>query len=113
MMSGRGVLHQAIAWSREREPFKLIDIVLLPDHLHLLICLPDEDHNSSLRVSRVKTAFTRRWLAAGGDELPQSESRDPHEYRGIWQKRFWEHTVRDEADLSRCREYIYFNPVKH
>ena len=62
---------------------------------------------------RIKEEFTKRWLAAGGDELPQSASRVQHRQRGVWQKRYWEHTVRDETDLKRCVDYIHWNPRKH
>ncbi len=62
---------------------------------------------------RIKEEFTEAWLDAGGGELPQSRSRKEHRYRGIWQRRYWEHTVRDEVDLKRCVDYIHWNPRKH
>ncbi|HEX8342382.1 MAG TPA: transposase [Tepidisphaeraceae bacterium] len=109
----RGCLRESMRAVRSVEPFDLIDLVLLPDHLHLLIRLPDGDADFSARVSRLKTGFTRRWLADGGAEADQSASRDAQGYRGVWQKRFWEHAVRGDDDLVRCREYVYANPVKH
>ncbi len=50
---------------------------------------------------------------SGGNELPQSVSRTTHRHRAIWQKRFWEHQIRDKDDLSNHINYVHFNPVKH
>jgi putative transposase len=111
--AARRCLREAIAQAREAEVFESIDMVLLPDHLHLLIRLPENDDAFSSRVSRIKTSFTRAWLSTGGTESAQSSSRDRQGYRGVWQKRFWEHLIRSPADLNRCREYIYCNAVKH
>jgi REP-associated tyrosine transposase len=58
-------------------------------------------------------AFTDAYLAAGGPEATRSASREKHRERGIWQRRFWEHTVTDEDDFQRCIDYIHWNPVKH
>lgn len=109
----RDCLHAAIAQTREIEPFELREIMLLPDHLHFSIRLPPDDAEFSSRVSRIKTTFTRGWLERGGIESPQSVSRSRQDYRGVWQKRFWEHVIRDGDDLAHCEEYIWFNPVKH
>ena len=54
-----------------------------------------------------------RYLDGGGQELSQSRSRREHGMRGVWHKRFWEHTVRDEEDLKRCVDYTHWNPRKH
>ncbi len=75
--------------------------------------LPRGDARYPLRWMRIKEEFTERWLAGGGDEAPQSKSRSRHRLRGIWQKRYWEYTVRNEADLERCVDYIHWNPRKH
>lgn len=109
----RECLHGSIDSVRRIEPFELIEITLLPDHLHLLIRLPESDSAFSSRVSRMKSTFTRSYLAAGGEVAAQSASRERQGYRGIWQKRFWEHTVRGKDDLARIEQYIWFNPVKH
>ena len=90
-----------------------IPFVLLPDHWHTVWILPPGDDRYPLRWMRIKEEFTERWLAAGGAELPQSESREKHRQRGVWQKRYWEHTVRDEDDLKRCVDYTHWNPRKH
>jgi len=107
------LLRAAIADARSRRPFDLIEIALLPDHLHLILGLPEGDADFSVRVMSIKAGFTRRWLDAGGIERAQSDSRVRQRYRAVWQKRFWEHCVSDETDLIRCRKYAWFNPVKH
>jgi putative transposase len=65
------------------------------------------------RWRRIKEEFTERWLERGGMELLQSLSRAKRSMRGVWQKRYWEHTIRDEEDLDRCVDYIHWNPCKH
>jgi putative transposase len=91
----------------------LVAGVLLPDHAHLVITLPSGDTDFSTRIGALKARFTHQWLSAGGPETPQSTSRERQEYRGVWQKRFWEHVVRDEDDLAACCDYVHYNPVKH
>lgn len=98
---------------RSRNPFSLDAIVLLPDHLHTVWTLPSGDENFSTRWRQIKTLFTKQWLAEGGDEVAQSLSRDIKRERGVWQRRFYEHTCQDEADLKRCVDYLHANPLKH
>ena len=88
-------------------------MVLLPDHLHTIWTLPRGDADYSSRWRRIKAEFTDAYLAAGGRELPVSPSRKKRGERGIWQRRFWEHVVRDEDDLKRCVDYCHWNPRKH
>jgi putative transposase len=109
----RTCLHNAIERIRRDWPFEIVAIVLLPDHFHAIWSLPDGDANYSLRLRRIKEEFTRGYLERGGTELPESASRKAHGQRGIWQKRFWEHTVRDDEDLKRCVDYAHWNPKKH
>jgi putative transposase len=109
----RTCLHEAIHEIQEKSPFDIVAIVLLPDHFHTVWTLPRSDTNYPRRLRRVKEQFTRRYLKAGGTELHQDKSRLTHGQRGIWQRRFWEHTIRDEADLKNCVDYIHWNPMKH
>ena len=89
-----------------RRPFETIAAVVLPDHLHCLWRLPDDDHDYSMRMRLIKAGFTRR--------LPEALKRKGRKgERKIWQSRFWEHTIRDDDDLARHIDYIHFNPVKH
>jgi putative transposase len=87
--------------------------VLLPDHLHLLCGLPAGDIDYSGRIAQIKKRFTRAFLSAGGAEGAATTSRTRHRVRGVWEKRFWEHTIRDYRDYVLHLEYIHMNPVKH
>ena len=109
----RRSLRAAIDRERTRHPFAVEAVVLLPDHLHTIWTLPDGDADYSVRWAGVKTGFTRRYLAGGGPEGVLDHNRSRHRERAVWQHRFWEHLVRDEADLSRCLDYLHYNPVKH
>jgi len=66
-----------------------------------------------MRWNWIKGEFTRIWLTNGGKEPPQRATRVREGRRGVWQRRFWEHTIRDEADLEAHFDYIHYNPVKH
>jgi len=110
---GRKCLRDAIKTVRNERPFDLTAIVLLPDHLHAVWVLPRGDADYSTRWSHLKSEFTRSYLAAGGTEAERSESHEKQGERGIWQRRFWEHTCEDEADLKRLVDYVHWNPRKH
>jgi putative transposase len=94
-------------------PTEVVAIVILPDHLHALWTLPVGDTRYSLRWGWIKGQFTRQWLAGGGREQSRSPARFREGRRGVWQRRFWEHTIRDEADFEAHFDYIHYNPVKH
>jgi putative transposase len=106
-------LRAAICETRRRWPFEILAVVLLPDHLHTLWRLPDDDEDFDVRWSFLKGRFTRGWLARGGREMRVSESQWRHRRRGVWQRRYWEHRIRDEDDYRRHCDYIHYNPVKH
>ncbi len=109
----RGVFRESLVEVRKRHPFDLRAIVLLPDHLHMLWALPPADADYSMRMSLVKKRFTHSYLARGGKEGPITPSRRTHRVRGVWEKRFFEHTIRDYQDYKRHLDYIHSNPVKH
>ena len=96
-----------------RWPVTIDAMVLLPDHLHAVWSLPPGDQDYSKRWGWVKKEFTIRYLASGGQERQRSESRIQNRRRGIWQRRFWEHLIRDEADFDAHFDYVHWNPVKH
>ena len=110
---GRECLREAIDEVKAKSSFTLFAIVLLPDHLHSVWMLPRDDADYSTRWRQIKEKFTRRYLERGGRETTVSTSRQKKGERGIWQRRFWEHTVRDEDDLKRCVDYVHWNPRKH
>ncbi|MBN1490940.1 MAG: transposase [Phycisphaerae bacterium] len=109
----RACLRAAFAETRRRWPFTIDAIVLLLNHLHTLWTLPEDDADFSTRWSYLKSRFTRSWLRCGGAEQPVGASRRKNRRRGNWQRRFWEHAIRDERDFERHCDYIHYNPVKH
>jgi putative transposase len=109
----RDCLRYAIETIRSKRPFDMPAFVLLPDHLHCLWTLPPGDSAYSVRWRRIKEEFTKKYMQAGGSEGRRSASRRRRKERGIWQQRFWEHTIEDEHDFERHFDYIRYNPVKH
>jgi putative transposase len=109
----RRLLRDAIDQTRRRWPFEIDAWVLLPDHTHSIWTLPDEDADYSRRWAFLKKEFTKSWLASGGREAPVTEGRLNDGRRGVWQPKFWEHTVRDDLDYERHFHYLHYNPVKH
>ena len=109
----RNTLRAAIQKIQGERPFEMPAIVLLPDHLHAIWTLPPGDADDPVRWRRIKEEFTRNFLGGGDSETPVSKSRRKRKERGIWQRRYWEHTIRDEHDFERHFDYIHFNPVKH
>jgi len=109
----RNALHAAIAKVRATRPFEIDAWVLMPDHLHCVWTLPEGDADFSARWMKIKRSVS---LACGenyrrADLL--SASKQKHRESTIWQRRFWEHQIRDEDDFVRHVDYIHFNPVKH
>jgi REP-associated tyrosine transposase len=102
-------LRDAFRRVRRRHPFMIDAMVVLPDHLHAAWTLPEGDADFATRWQLIKSAFSH--------SLPASErisdSRAARGERGIWQRRYWEHTIRDEGDFARHVDYIHINPVKH
>jgi putative transposase len=102
-------LRNAIRKIRQSHPFEIIAMVVLPDHLHAIWRMPEGDADFPLRWSLIKAAFSRA--------IPKTEairnSRKHKRERGIWQRRYWEHQIRDEGDLEKHVDYVHFNPVKH
>lgn len=90
-------------------PFAIDAVVILPDHLHCIWTLPNGDVDFATRWRLIKSTFSRR--------LPKTErisaSRRAKAERGIWQRRYWEHLIRDDDDLHQHLDYVHFNPVKH
>ena len=110
---GRRCLSEAIHEVRDELPFENVAFVLLPDHLHAVWQLPLGETDYSTRWKRIKASFTKKWLKDGGREQWKSASRESKGERGVWQKRFFEHTCKDESDLQRCVDYVHVNPLKH
>ena len=94
---------------QSRHPFAMEAAVILPDHLHCIWTLPEQDAGFDLRWGLIKAAFSRG--IPGNEYRPGSRLRRGE--RGVWQRRFWEHLIRDERDLRNHVDYIHINPVKH
>jgi putative transposase len=102
-------LRHAVRQVRARTPFHIDAWVVLPDHMHCLWTLPEGDADFPGRWRAIKTAFSK--------SLPADEARSAvvirRGERGIWQRRYWEHTIRDDRDYAAHMDYTHFNPVKH
>jgi putative transposase len=102
-------LREVINNVKQKHPFSMLAMVVLPEHLHAIWRLPPEDADYPTRWSLIKSGFSRRLERGERIRASCSTKRE----RGIWQRRYWEHQIRDEADLVRHVDYIHFNPVKH
>jgi putative transposase len=103
------VLREAFIVTRKAHPFSIEAIVVLPDHLHALWKMPENDSDFSMRWRLIKAHFSR--MLPPGERVSPSRARKGE--RGIWQRRFWEHVIRNEQDLQNHLDYIHYNPVKH
>jgi putative transposase len=101
-------LRAAIRTTRQSHPFEIDAVVVLPEHLHIVMTLPPGDADFSNRWSLIKRRFTTAVAKAG-----ETIARHPNGEHALWQRRFWEHTIRDDRDFERHIDYIHFNPVKH
>ena len=103
------LLRHSFKTVKQNHPFHINSIVVLPDHLHTIWTLPENDCNYSKRWQLIKKHFSR----ALPDTEARNNSRTRKGERGIWQRRFWEHRIRNEDDLNQHTQYIHNNPVKH
>lgn len=94
---------------RAQRPFHIDAWVVLPDHMHCLWTLPEGDADFPGRWREIKKAFSK--------QIPLNECRTAvmaeRGERGIWQRRYWEHTILDDRDYAVHMDYTHFNPVKH
>jgi putative transposase len=109
----RRVLRRAWARVARAKPFDTVAVCLLPDHLHCIWALPQGDADFPGRWRAIKGHFTRELRRAGQGRAAASPSRHRKREAAVWQRRFWEHWIRDEEDLRRHIDYVHFNPVKH
>ena len=103
-----GALREAFRAVRQEHPFRVEAIVILPDHLHSIWSLPEGDSDYPGRWRRIKSRFSRT-LALQGVPL----AKDERGAYALWQRRYWEHTIRSDADRRRHVDYTHYNPVKH
>jgi putative transposase len=103
------LLRRAYARIQERLSFETVAICIMPDHVHAIWTLPESDDDFPMRWNLIKSGFSRALPAAPNRSASNSARRE----KGIWQRRYWEHVIRDEEDLVRHINYIHYNPVKH
>jgi putative transposase len=101
-------LREAFRFTRARWPFEMVAVVVLPEHLHCIWTLPPDDSDYPQRWRSIKSRFSRACASAGVVGAPNAAGE-----RGIWQRRYIEHTIRDDRDLAHHIDYIHYNPVKH
>jgi putative transposase len=101
-------LRAATRDTRRSHPFTIDAVVVLPDHLHVIMTLPQGDADYSNRWRLIKRRFTEVVIKSGA---PIARARNGE--LALWQRRFWEHTIGDESDFERHVDYVHFNPVKH
>jgi putative transposase len=109
----RSILHETWLEVQQNRPFQVTAICLLPDHIHCIWTLPEEDTDYSIRWHEIKRKFTYIYSEQIHDDSALSLSRQKRKERNVWQRRFWEHTIRDDQDLANHLDYIHYNPVKH
>ena len=101
-------LRNAFRLCREKQPFTIDAIVILPDHLHTVWVLPDDDTDYPSRWRFIKSHFTRNIRKSGVNLSPNRSAGFD-----VWQRRYWEHTIKSQDDYNRHMDYIHYNPVKH
>ncbi len=115
----RKILREIWLKVKSERPFKTIALCLLPDHLHCIWKLPENDCDYSIRWASIKARFTKAYLkqkqSVGWGSTPRGKnpSRKRTGEAKVWQRRFWEHLIRDENDLHKHIDYIHYNPIKH
>ncbi|WP_448204486.1 REP-associated tyrosine transposase [Azospirillum sp. sgz302134] len=105
------LLRGAFRAVRARHPFTIDAIVVLPDHLHTIWTLPEGDAGYDVRWNQLKGWLSKRCPESICDST--LSNRRARREKSIWQRRYWEHRIRDEQDLAAHMHYIHWNPVKH
>ena len=109
----RDALRSAIAAAKQYCAFVIEAWVLLPDHMHCIWTLPENDSDFSKRWGLIKAKFSKQKQARLHNEKWMNQSKHKHRESTIWQRRFWEHQIRNDYDFEKHMDYIHFNPVKH
>lgn len=111
--SARKILRTAMLDVAKRFPYETDAICLLPNHIHCIWTLPENDSDYSIRWKEIKRIFSKTYNAEVQKSTPTNKSRVKREELAIWQRRFWEHIIRNELDYNNHINYIHYNPVKH
>ena len=105
------VLKAALKTVQQKYPFKIEALVVLPDHLHTIWQMPENDADFSTRWNQIKRYVSHHCKQY--DHIEKTANEVKKRQSSIWQQRFWEHCIRDDEDLANCMDYIHYNPVKH
>ena len=105
------LIKSAVSTVIKTHPFKIDAFVILPDHFHCVLTLPENDDDFSTRIRLIKSYFSKNCTERYKTEIPASRAKKKEQ--NIWQRRFWEHQIRDEKDYVAHIDYVHFNPVKH
>jgi putative transposase len=106
------LLRESFRYAKSRFVFDIDAIVVLPDHFHTIIRVENAEDYPKI-ISSVKRYFSKKCHPKFYEHLIQSQSRIDQKYKPVWQKRFYEHTIRNEKEYKRRLDYIHYNPVKH
>lgn len=104
-------LKTAFKNEQQKNPFEIEALVILPDHLHTIWKLPENDADYSKRWNNIKRYVS--FHCGENYALPRSKTQISKRQSTIWQPRFWEHCIRDDDDFYKHLDYIHYNPVKH
>lgn len=111
--SFRTALRKAIKKTQQQYPFEINAWVLLPNHIHCIWTLPNNDKDFSLRWAMIKNSVSQQCKYTLYNNALLTPSKIERNESTIWQRRFWEHTIKDESDYQKHLDYIYWNPVRH
>ncbi len=106
------LLRESFKYAKTKFDFHIEAVVILHDHFHLIMELDNPKEYPKI-IGTIKSYFSKNCDPGFYSHLLQSQSRIEQNYKPVWQKRFYEHTIRDEKDFRLRLEYIHFNPVKH
>ena len=114
MLEHIDLLREAFLLSKKQYCYELIAVSVMPDHLHMLI-KPENAKEYPKIISCIKRKFTYsiNQKTSGLYRQVRSASRVKKREAGVWQRRYYEHTIRNEKELMSHIDYIHYNPVKH
>jgi len=109
----RNALREAITNVRQKRPFTIDAWILLPDHFHCIWTLPKGDADFPARWALIKRKVSLTCSQYYKRKEWVSPSKQKHRESTLWQRRYWEHQIRNESDYQQHMDYIHWNPVKH
>ena len=105
------LFRKSVKHVRKNHPFEMSAYCICPDHIHMIWTLPENDGDFPTRWRLIKSYFSKNWKQA--HQKASTSSRDNKNEQMVWHRRYWEHYIRDEDDLNKHIDYIFYNPVKH